>query len=608
MPQFAPKASLFAGEKKQPHLSDSEPLTMEDGVRIELVEERIQVVAGTKLGNQQEDVLANTKVTRQKKRKDRNPGCPSPSADSPPERNTQPCVARNHKGSLFEWLGQDMAHQLVNKAKSPESMSFIDLLRHRADPSIRLSSESQSPQDLLGDWEKNKAVLISNLPSMMPESRAASLTSAHASSGHSSSQVTQTTARQKKRKYDINTFTLDDFAALGALSSLVERFGRVSHMGILDPSYNFFMNKSRNAALYYKVRDKIAVVGGDPLCYPDQYQDLLQEFRQFRKKKGWGIAYLGATDDFAQDARQQKKCVTIRFGTERVLNPLTNPIIMEKDGKRLIKQNKALLDPSRGGVRVETYIPSQGKNLIIQEQLVHVYNTWRQNRSNSRSRPQAYMTVFDPFALPHLMIYIYTIDIHSPNGLPNGFAALRKIGANRGYHLDPYCALPGAPRGISDLLIFAAMALLKQAGVGYLSLGFEPARELQRSEISGMNGPMAHLSQVFYRKCFKGLQLDGKKKFHDKWRPDPELESGLHIIFPDGLPGRKHALAVLHIANISVRQLLKAELRWGMKRVKDSPENAAKGAGTLERVEKGDEDHQAEATIEEEGQPDSNVK
>jgi hypothetical protein len=47
-------------------------------------------------------------------------------------------------------------------------------------------------------------------------------------------------------------FELDDFAALSALEDLIGRYGRVSHMGILDKSYTFFITEDRKAALYYR--------------------------------------------------------------------------------------------------------------------------------------------------------------------------------------------------------------------------------------------------------------------------------------------------------------------------------------------------------------------
>ena len=455
----------------------------------------------------------------------------------------QTAVSANKKVPLFDQLGQDMADRLVSQVKAPESMSLLERLSHAQRPTAIAPCTAKAPDDS-GDND--------------PAENGGRLAVDHSSISIPSNASSKVPAKpSKKRENDINTFTLDDFAALSALASLVERFGRVSHMGVLDPSYSFFMNKDRDAALYYKVKDKIAVVGGDPLCRPDQFPSFLEEFRKFRKHKGWGWAFLGATDDFVRYAKQQKKWVTMRFGTERVLNPLTNPVLQEKAAKSIITKNKQLLDPTRGGIRVDTYSPAQGKIPVLQTQLVAIYNSWRENRNQS-GQPQAYMTVFDPFALPDLMTYIYTTDTKSADGRPNGFAALRKLGANNGYHIDPYCAAPDAPRGITDLLIFSAMSLLNRAGVEYLSFGFEPLAEVV--EIHAMNRPMARITKTFYRRAFRGLPIGLKKNYHDKFRPDEALESGLHLVYPDGVPGLRHMLACLHIANISAKKLVAGEI------------------------------------------------
>jgi hypothetical protein len=349
----------------------------------------------------------------------------------------------------------------------------------------------------------------------------------------------------------LNTFTLSDFAAIAALESLVERFGRVSHMGILDPSYTFFINQERSAALYYKVKNNVAVVGGDPLCEHELFPHLLKDFAVYRKARKYGIAFLGASDDFAKYAKEQK-WVTMKFGIERVLNPLTNPILLEnggRTGKRMMSSNKQLLDPKKGGLSVEVYSPSVAKRPDLQEQLVGVYDAWRDHRNQS-GIPQAYITVYDPFALPDLMTYIYTKD---RDGKPNGFAALRKLGANNGFHIDPCIAAPGTPKGITDLLVFSAMALLNKAGISYLSFGFEPLDDL--GEITGMPNLIAKLTRVVHREMFQGLRVGGKKEYHAKFKPDELQESGLHLVFPDGIPGVRHMTAIVHHANISVRKL-----------------------------------------------------
>ena len=362
-------------------------------------------------------------------------------------------------------------------------------------------------------------------------------------------------------------FTLDDLEALGALEALMERYGSVSHGGIFDKSYSFFVSRNRDAALSFKVKDKVAVIGGDPLCDPSLFRAVLGEFKEYRKQHGLGVALFGGSDTLLRYAKEDKWC-TMRFGTERVLNPMDNPVLQEKVQKQVIRQNKQLLDPLKGGITIDVYSPSVCRDPALQQQLVGVYEAWRTQRNES-GVPQAYTTVYDPFALPNLMVYIYTRD---RDGNPNGFAALRKMGAKNGYYIDPCVAAPGAPRRITDLLYFAAMALLNTIGISYLSIGMEPSPNL---EINGFPGPLAKLARRIHGRIFRGLKLAGKKEYHDKFRPDETRESGLHLMFPSGMPGPRHLVAVMHAANISVRKLLSTKLDYKGAGAKDKHANTA---------------------------------
>jgi phosphatidylglycerol lysyltransferase-like protein len=209
------------------------------------------------------------------------------------------------------------------------------------------------------------------------------------------------------RGQDREIFDLDDFAALASLEDLICRYGRVSHMGILDRSYTFFLTKNRKAALYYKIKNKVAVVGGDPICPPHLFPLVLSEFEKYRKKRGVGLAFLRAGQTFVNYARTQK--YTMCFAFERVLNPMTNPVLHSSAGKSITRIARNLLDPKKGNLTLEVYTPGLGKNAVLQQQLVNVYEAWRSARNDS-DRPQAYITVYDPFALPELMTYIYTRD------------------------------------------------------------------------------------------------------------------------------------------------------------------------------------------------------
>lgn len=365
-------------------------------------------------------------------------------------------------------------------------------------------------------------------------------------------------------------FRLDDFSAMAAIQRLTAQYGRVAHMGILDRSYRFFVNTMRTAALSFKVQNGVAIVGGDPLCENDMVAGLLAEFSVYRRKHRWDIAFMGASESFVRDFAQPRGWTTIRFGTERVLNPQTNEVLLERGGKRIAVQNRQLLHPHKGGVTLGVYAPIvHGTDTQLQADLVAIYDAWRAERNNS-SGPQAFITVYDPFALPELMTFVFS---RGPDGRSNGFAALRRLGSG-GYHVDPCIAAPNSPKGISDLLIVAAMSLLQRVGVSYLGFGFEPCHALSPEDITGMPGPVAALTKALYGHTFQRLPIRGKKTYHDKFRPDASQDCGLYLVFHRAVPGPRHMLGMVHVANISLRKILWADMRaWASKRkVKSSSE------------------------------------
>jgi lysylphosphatidylglycerol synthetase-like protein (DUF2156 family) len=307
----------------------------------------------------------------------------------------------------------------------------------------------------------------------VPQIKSAKLPgSGHSVSSPSEQPITISTS-QSTGHASAAILTLDDLAAVDAIKKLATRYGRVSHMSVLDPRYKFFVNRARTAALSFKVHNRVALVMGDPLCEPHWFTNVLAEFKEYRKRSGWSIAFIGASEVFTGYAKGHG-WTTMQFGTERVLNPMTNDVLNERAGKRIIVQSKQLLNPGKGNVSLGLYVPAQGEDLDVQKELVRVYDSWREKR-NRVAGAKAFITVYDPFSTPGMMMYIYT---RGPDGVANGFAAMRHLGANQGYHIDPCIAAPGAPRGITDLLIVAAMALLHSMRVSYLSLGFEPLETL----------------------------------------------------------------------------------------------------------------------------------
>jgi lysylphosphatidylglycerol synthetase-like protein (DUF2156 family) len=336
-------------------------------------------------------------------------------------------------------------------------------------------------------------------------------------------------------------------------------------MGILDRSYRLFVNETRTAALSFKVQNGVVVMCGNPLCETDAIPDLLAEFARYRRRYFWGIAFMGVSESFARNYAQPHEWVTLRFGIERVLNPQTNDVLLEHGGKRIAAQSRQLLHRFKGGITLGVYAPAaHGVNPQLQTDLVAIYDAWRTARNHSGTQ-QAFIPVYDLFALPALMTFVYT---RGPDGGLNGFAALRRLDTG-GYHIDPCIAAPGSPKGISDLLVVAAMALLHHTGVSYLGIGFEPLHTLSLEDISGVPRPLARLTRDLHRHVFHHLPIHGKKAYHDKFRPDPSQDSGVYLAFPKNINGPCHLLAMVHMANISLCNVFWADVRaWVSKRLK----------------------------------------
>jgi len=221
----------------------------------------------------------------------------------------------------------------------------------------------------------------------------------------------------------------------GSIERLFNQYGQTTHMVALDPSYEYFLNLHHTGAIYYKIQNRVAVVAGDPLCSPYQIDNLLQEFSIFRKKRGLNLAFLGASYSFAKYAKK-KNWTTMQFGWDRILKPTNNCLLnVEKVAqkssiKRMLTQNRSLLNPEKGNLEIGIYMPSLGQDAALQDQMRNLYDRWRHERNKrKRNNAQAFITVYDPFRLPNMMVYIYTRDRET--GILNGFAALRNIGAHK---------------------------------------------------------------------------------------------------------------------------------------------------------------------------------
>jgi hypothetical protein len=468
----------------------------------------------------------------------------------------RPIAVKPNKNTLFvEEIGDALVDQLYEYANRNDdgksgdsSIALMDHLRNNITARVAISPSSSSASFHTATDSSPAMSMNSHVPFIIPSQVTSKVDVIQPSTDSLQAEI------ESPEQHAV--FKLEDAKTITAIQQITARHGGVAQMGILDHSYRFFVNKSRTAALSFKVRSGVAVVGGDPLCNKDKITELLSEFAIYRQKHHLSIAFMGVSESFLKDHAKPNGWTTIRYATERVLNPQTNDVILENSGRRILTKSRQLTNKKKGGITMGVYAPAvHGTNQQLESNLVSLYDAWRAERNASVS-PQAFITVYDPFALPALMTFIYT---RTPDGKVNGFAGLRRLGSG-GYHVDPCIAAPGSITGISDLLLIMAMALLRRAGVSYLGLGIEPLQSLTLEDVSGMPSPCKKITRGLYGHAFHRLPIGGKKAYHDKFYPDASQDSDLYLVFPSGIPSPRHVLAMTHMANISLRKMFRADV------------------------------------------------
>lgn len=487
-----------------------------------------QVVEESTVTTVKEAAGPATKEKKQKNKQNKQKALPTPKAPEVP---------------FYQRLGETLLQESQKETIFLSPRPSLTSQRSSADKQRTKSSELLSPQTTSS---RNRSKSRSRSRSRGPDP--------DSEDSISTGSLSDMEAKDPKVNANLkdSLYTLDDFKRLEAINNLIARYGSVSHMSVRDPSYSFWLNKTCTAAVHFKLLNKVAVLAGDPLCPLSAMPSTLEEFERYCRKAGWKTSVIGASSDLMEIAKL-KKWPVMRFGTEMVLNPMTNEVLLGKSGKRIVVQCRQLLDPAKGGLSLHIYVPAKGRDPILEALLTKIYDDWRSDRNTNRDC-QAFITVFDMFALSNLMTFIYT---RTADGQINGFAALRMM-ANSTYHIDPFIQSADAPRGTSDLLIFASLAYLHTIGVPYLGLGHEPVAE--PDVLYNMPSLVISATRRIYRHIFGRLPVGGKETFNARWKPDEEQCAGLYLIFVGKkTPSPKHLLAMTHFANISLRNVAKAD-------------------------------------------------
>ena len=279
---------------------------------------------------------------------------------------------------------------------------------------------------------------------------------------------------------------------------------------VLHSQKSYYVNELGTAAVGYRTRFGIAVVGGDPVGYPADFALLIDEFTSFCHRHGWRVAVLGAGERcrelwVASDG-SRPGLRSVAFGSDVVLDVQTFSL----EGRRFRNLRQAVNRTHNAGVSTQV-IAESDIDQSLRATLLSVADS--ADRGDNR---RGFSMILDRLLtgeLPGLWLVI----ARDSTGQVVGFQRYATANQGREVSLDVPCRRPDAPNGIDERMSVDMLLWAKQRGAHHVSLSFAAFPELfddpARGPVRQLLYRLVHLSDgllemeslyVFLRK-FNGL-------------------------------------------------------------------------------------------------------
>ena len=265
---------------------------------------------------------------------------------------------------------------------------------------------------------------------------------------------------------------------------------------------NYFFSPTRRSFLAYRVLAGTALVSGDPIGVPHEFEELLAEFRRVCHARGWRLALLSVNADLLPLARKIG-LRPIKIGDEAVVRPAA--FSLEGRSVRKIRQSVARLE--RAGFTVEL-VSAADVEPEVRAELERVSDVWR----GTNVERGFSMAMDDPFREPETLFAVARC-----GSRVGGF--LHLVPSGRGYSLGAMRRDPATPNGLMEYLIVRTLEWARTHGAGEISLNFCVFADLLAEPRGGLERTARKLLLVGDRVFQLERLLVFSRKFSPEWRP-----------------------------------------------------------------------------------------
>jgi len=305
---------------------------------------------------------------------------------------------------------------------------------------------------------------------------------------------------------------------------------------VLEDDKHLYFGKATPGVIAYGIVGKTIVVCGDPVCAPDDFVNLLEEFKLFCVDSSCQCAFLGTTDAFLEQYTALGYS-HIPYGEEARFHLASYQLT----GRKMMRIRNQVNHAVKAGLTTHEYRPHENRDPAIEAEFHAISEQWLQSKKSSELK----FTV-GSVCLEHPMDrrYFYARDT---SGHILAFHVFIPFADGNGYTAAITRRHTDAPRGVTEKLNYDAFMTFKEEDVAWGSLGLAPlANVCKEGEKHNTN---VKLLNFVYEKCncfygFKALHQAKRKYNPTTWR------SG-HFVYSTKNITPQMAYAIVKIQNPS---------------------------------------------------------
>ncbi|KAG2412020.1 aspartyl-tRNA synthetase [Aspergillus terreus] len=317
---------------------------------------------------------------------------------------------------------------------------------------------------------------------------------------------------------------------LQPLEHLVANYGDATATSWGDERFKIWRDMGTGAAIaYVPSTSHYAVIPGDPLCDPRQYNRVITQFLQWlRRETKYKPIWLLCSPQVEAILGEKLGWRSMSCIAEERVDPSRNQAASDGEIARKIRHAE------NEGVKLVSLNQGEMVSDKIREQIDQRIQDWLSNRKGT----QVHLSEIRPWHDSEHRWYFYAVD---KSGTICAFVALATLSPRYGMQVKYSFDFPGAPNGVIEHIVTHAIQTAARSGVKSLTFGAGATTTLTPGH--NMHGPKIKVLQRTYEALAKQFHLVRKSEFRAKLGAQDEP---LYISYPPHGLGSKGIRAVLH--------------------------------------------------------------